>query len=277
MGALSRCGPLIVGAAVPVLLLGPVPGVAGQREDPPPAATASRAAERPQPWKVRVRGTLPHDRTAFTEGLELHGGLLYEGTGLTGRSAVTVGPPGQEPTRRVGLDGKFFGEGITVTGGRLWQLTWRDGIAFERDATTLAERRRVPYEGEGWGLCAQPGRLVMSNGSATLVFRDPETFAAEGSVTVTEDGRPLERLNELECAADGSVYANVFPTDRLVRIDPASGAVTATIDASGLIGPAERAAGADVLNGIAQVPGTGEFLLTGKNWPRTFRVVFVPA
>ncbi|MEV7612544.1 glutaminyl-peptide cyclotransferase [Streptomyces sp. NPDC089799] len=280
VGVLSRCGPLIAGAAAPVVLLGLLPGLTGPGEDPPrtPVPAVSAAARHPQAWKARVLGTLPHDRTAFTQGLEMHDGLLYEGTGLTGRSAVTAGPPGREPTRRVALDRAFFGEGITVTGDRLWQLTWRDGVAFERDATTLAERRRVAYRGEGWGLCARPGRLVMSDGSATLVFRDPETFAPEGSVTVTEDGRPLARLNELECAADGSVYANVYLTDRIVRIDPATGEVTATIDASELIAAAvARAEEAGVLNGIAEVPGTGEFLVTGKNWPLTFRVAFVPA
>lgn len=264
MNVLRRCRPLAaaVAFAAPALL-----GTA-----PSPSVRA------PQALKTEVRGTLPHDRDAFTQGLELHDGLLYEGTGLTGRSVVTAGPAGGTPSRRVALDAEFFGEGITVVGDRLWQLTWQNGVAFERDARTLTELRRVRYEGEGWGLCAQPGgRLVMSDGSAVLVFRDPDDFGVRGSVTVTESGRPVERLNELECAADGSVYANVWPTDRIVRIDPASGTVLATVDASGLLTAADRSSGAGVLNGIAQVPGREEYLVTGKNWPLVFRVAFVPA
>jgi glutamine cyclotransferase len=241
------------------------------------AQGAPQTASRPQAWKVQVRDSLPHSREAFTQGLELHDGLLYEGTGRTGASTVTMGAAGRKPTHRVALGPEFFGEGTTVTGDRLRQPTWRDGVAFERDADTLAERRRVRYDGEGRGLCAQPGRLVMSDGTATLVFRDPVTFAERGSVTVREGGRPPGRLNELECAADGSVYANVWPTDRILRMDPDSGAVIAAVDASGLLASSDRAAGAGVLNGITEIAGTGEFLITGKNWPRLFRVAFVPA
>ncbi|MER6312491.1 glutaminyl-peptide cyclotransferase [Streptomyces sp. NPDC001581] len=265
----SRCGRLPTGVLVLAVVLGVVPSAAG--------AAPGSSARVPQALRVQVRAALPHDREAFTQGLELHDGLLYEGTGLTGRSVVTAGPVGGEPSLRVALGAEFFGEGITVVGDRLWQLTWREGVAFERDARTLAELRRVRYEGEGWGLCAQPDRLVMSDGSSTLFFRDPRDFGKRGSVAVTENGRPLERLNELECAPDGSVYANVWPTDRIVRIDPASGEVTAAVDASGLLGPADRTEGVGVLNGIAHIPGTDEYLVTGKNWPRMFRVAFVPA
>lgn len=175
---------------------------------------------------------------------------------------------------RVELPEPYFGEGITVTDSAVWQLTWRDGTAIERDPATLAERRRVRYAGEGWGLCHQDDRdrLVMSDGSDTLTFRDPRTFAPMGQVRVRSTAGAVDELNELECVGD-LVYANVWRTDTILRIDPVSGAVTAEIDASGLLEPGERAA-TDVLNGIAAIPGTDEFLLTGKLWPRMFRVRF---
>ncbi|MEU4133688.1 glutaminyl-peptide cyclotransferase [Streptomyces wuyuanensis] len=246
----------------------------GSRGGAPGVNGRSAAVER---LRVEVVETLPHDPGAFTQGLEMAGGTLYESTGVTGRSAIAWGPPGAPPTRRARLPAPLFGEGIAVIGPTLWQLTWRDGVAIERDARTLAELRRVPYDGEGWGLCHQPRRerLVTSDGSSRLVFRDPGTLGRKGSVVVTLDGRPVERLNELECVGD-IVYANVWPTDRIVRIDSATGRVTGEIAAAGLIGAAERRR-ADVLNGIAAVPGTDQFLLTGKWWPKMFRVRFVPA
>ncbi|NKQ55196.1 glutaminyl-peptide cyclotransferase [Amycolatopsis sp. K13G38] len=236
------------------------------------AAAPDQAAAVPR-LRAEVLGTLPHDTAAFTEGLEIHDGLLYEGTGLAGRSQLRAGPPGAAPATTVDLPSPLFGEGITVLGATVWQLTWQDGIAIERDARTLAELRRVSYAGEGWGLCHQPGRLVMSNGSDRLTFRDPATFAALGQVTVHSGNQTFDQINELECVGD-SVYANVWQTDTILRIDPATGEVTARIDASGLLTGAQRGQ-ADVLNGIAAIPGTDEFYLTGKFWPLLFRVKFV--
>jgi len=226
--------------------------------------------------RVRVVGTLPHDPDAFTQGLEMAGDTLYEGTGISGRSEVRAGPPGKPAAVRAELPPPLFGEGVTVLGPTLWQLTWRDGIAVERDTRTLAELRRVPYRGEGWGVCHQRhrARLVTSDGSARLTFRDPRTLTKTGEVTVTAEGRPVPRLNELECVGD-LVYANVWGADRILRIDAPSGAVTGEIEVPELLGAAERRR-ADVLNGIAAVPGTDQFLITGKWWPRMFRVVFVP-
>jgi glutaminyl-peptide cyclotransferase len=176
--------------------------------------------------------------------------------------------------RETPLPADFFGEGITVVDDTIWQLTWRNGVAIQRDRASLAERGRANYEGEGWGLCHDGERLVMSDGSAELTFRDSATFAETGRQLVREsDGRTLENLNELECV-DGDVYANVWQTDRIVRIDPSSGDVTANVDLEGLL-PAEDRENADVLNGIAAIPGTDEFLVTGKYWPKMFRVRFV--
>jgi glutamine cyclotransferase len=239
------------------------------------SGTTCDSAEDTPRWRVEVLGTRPHDRGSFTEGLEIDGNVLYESTGLAGASSLHATDPATgAQLARVDLPPQYFGEGVTRAGGTVWQLTWQDGVAFARDPATLAETGRAHYDGEGWGLCARDGRLVMSDGSAGLTFRDPVTFAVTGSVHLTS--HRTARLNELDCASDGSVYANVWPTEEILRIDPGTGKVLADIDASGLLTPLQRA-GTDVLNGIAQLPGTDRFLITGKNWPLMFEVRFIPA
>lgn len=240
-----------------------------------PASSTGGGADGPQRLRVQVLEVRPHDRTAFTQGFELADGVLYEGTGLVGRSAILATDPVTGAVRqRVDLPQPLFGEGITTVGPRIWQLTWRDGVAIERDRATLAELRRVPYPGEGWGLCHDGTRLVMSDGTDRLRFRSPSSFEPVGEVQVRLPGGTVGQLNELECTGD-EVWANVWHTDQILRIDPASGTVTGIVDATGLLPAADRA-GADVLNGIAALPGD-EFLVTGKRWPNTFRVRFVPA
>jgi glutamine cyclotransferase len=245
-----------------------------------PTGAAPAVSEPVAQLRVDVLATMPHDEQLFTQGLEIADGVLYEGTGLVGESvlratALQPGPRTGRVLAQVELPEPLFGEGITVIGDRIWQLTWKSGVAIERDRDTLAALRRMHYEGEGWGLCYDGQRLVHSDGSDRLAFRDPVTFEPIGSVLVRRDGQPVTELNELECVG-GAVWANVWQTDRIVRIDPDSGAVTAVVDASGLLDPAQRAE-AGVLNGIAAIPGTGQFLITGKNWPTMFRVRFVPA
>lgn len=220
--------------------------------------------------------TLPHDTTMYTQGLEIRDGVLYEGSGLVGQSRVRATALASAALlREAALPPPLFGEGLTVADDRLWQLTYTSGLAIERDPATLVERRRVTYHGEGWGLCHDGNRLVMSDGSDRLTFRDPVTFAPSGEVVVRLDGEPVRQLNELECAG-GVVWANVFQDDRILRINPDTGAVTGVVDASGLLSPPPQST-ADVLNGIAAIPGTDEFLVTGKNWPSLFRVRFVPS
>lgn len=226
--------------------------------------------------RVEVVSTRAHDTAAFTEGLEVHGEVLYESTGISGRSYVRATALSGDPElARADLPAPMFGEGITRAGNLLWQLTYREGIAIARDPGTLAELRRTTYDGEGWGLCTLGDRIVMSNGSDTLTFRDPQTFAITDTVTLTS--RSDTKLNELDCAPDGSVYANAWPTETIVRIDPVTGDVLDTIDASGLLPKGARTPDTDVLNGIAHLPGTDRFLLSGKNWPTTFEVRFIPA
>jgi glutaminyl-peptide cyclotransferase len=247
---------------------------------PTPTETAPTGTSAPT-LRADVIEAIPHDPEAFTQGLELVDGVLYEGTGLEGQSSIrTVDPDTGKVERSTDLPADLFGEGITVAGDTLWQLTWRDGVAIRRDRATLAEQERVPYEGEGWGLChdADGDRLIMSDGTDKLTYRDVTTFATEGEVRVRDAaGAPVTKLNELECVPDQDglqVYANVWETDEIVRIDPGTGRVTATVDLAGLL-PEEDRAGADVLNGIAAIPGTDEFLVTGKLWPTMFRVRFV--
>jgi glutaminyl-peptide cyclotransferase len=217
-----------------------------------------------------VLAEIPHDPGAFTQGLELDSTSLYEGTGLVGRSEMRELDPATGAVRRaVPVPNNYFGEGITVVGDRIWQLTYRDGVAVQWDKATLTPLREVPLNSEGWGLCRDGDRLISSDGTDRLHFRDGVNLTETGAVAVTRDGQPLTGLNELECV-DGQVWANVWPTNTIARIDPATGMVNVIVDASKLW-PGGQPANAQVLNGIAHIDGE-DFLLTGKFWPSTFRV-----
>jgi glutamine cyclotransferase len=223
-----------------------------------------------------VQARYPHDPSAFTQGLVFADGRFYESTGLYGESTLReVIPESGEVIRSLPLEARYFGEGLALADDRLIQLTWRSGVAFVWDADTFELLDTFRYETEGWGLCFDGADLWMSDGSAVLVRRDPDTFAVRGRVEVTDRGEPLGLLNELECVGD-HVYANVWQTDTIVRIDKETGRVAATIDASGLLGQEERAAlnAQAVLNGIAWDPETERFWLTGKLWPAVFEVEF---
>jgi glutaminyl-peptide cyclotransferase len=219
----------------------------------------------------RVVATRPHDATAFTQGLLLYEGFLFESTGLYGRSSLRrVDRATGAVLQSVSLPMDEFGEGLARAGNRLIQLTYRNGVAHVYDLTSFEALENHSYPGEGWGLCHDGERLIMTDGSDRLTFRNPSSFEIIGSVPVEEDGVPQSRLNELECVG-GEVYANVWQTNRLLRIDPDTGRVLTEIDASGLL-TSEEAARADVLNGIAYDADTGRFLLTGKLWPKLFEV-----
>lgn len=253
----------------------------------PPEATAGAPAPGapvppagPAMLVPTVLEAYPHDPEAFTQGLLLDDGKLYESTGLEGRSTLReVDPATGKVLRRHDLPADVFAEGLALVDDRLVQLSWQEQRAFVYDESTFKSGPEFAYAGEGWGLCYDGRRLVMSNGSDRLTFRDPTTFEALGDVGVTLEGQPLRMLNELECV-DGQVYANVWQTNEIVAIDPASGRVTASVDASNLwaqMADRDPALPIDVLNGIAYDPADRTFLVTGKLWPKLFRVRFDPA
>ena len=230
-------------------------------------------------WTVEIIEAFPHDPDAFTQGLEIAGGTMYESTGLRGRSSLrTVDAFTGEVTASVHLPDELFGEGLTIVGDTIIQLTWTSETALLYDRLTLDALGAHAYEGEGWGLCLSGDVLIMSDGSNRLARRDPETFTLVGTATVTApgyDGR-LDYLNELECV-DDLVIANVWQTDRLLVIDPVSGRVVASIDAGPLVDDVSRRATSDidVLNGVAFDPDSATLWMTGKLWPRLYRVRIV--
>jgi glutaminyl-peptide cyclotransferase len=240
--------------------------------------TAAGDAPAPAALRTEVLQSYPHDAGAFTQGLLLHNGALYESTGLYGHSTLrevelTTG----KILRRLDLPRDQFGEGLALAGDTLVQLTWREGIAPKYALSTFAHSGQFTYSGEGWGLCFDGTQFIQSDGSHRLAFRDAQTFAVTRQIAVTLDGQPVTALNELECVGD-SVYANIWLTDRIVEIATLNGVVRATIDATSLLSPQERSVldHDATLNGIAYDPADGAFLLTGKLWPKLFRVRFVP-
>ncbi|HEY4592695.1 MAG TPA: glutaminyl-peptide cyclotransferase [Thermoanaerobaculia bacterium] len=240
------------------------------------AAASASAPDAPERLKVKVLSTRPHDPEAFTQGLVLDGDTLYESTGLNGKSSLReVDPRSGQVKRRLDIPYEYFAEGLALVDGRLIQITWQTEKAFVYNRADFKEVGEFRYDGEGWGLCYDGSRLVMSDGSDRLTFRDPKTFAVQSILNVTRSGQPARELNELECV-DGLIYANVWQTDNILRIDPKNGRVTGVIDASGLLTPEERQK-TDVLNGIAWNPRTKTFLITGKLWPKMFEVQLVPA
>jgi glutamine cyclotransferase len=237
-------------------------------------AAQSKPATRVERLRAEVVQAYPHDRTAFTQGLVFANGRLFESTGLVGQSTLReVEIATGRVIRKIDVPRPIFAEGLALVGGELIQLTWQNGRAIRYDRRTFGIQGEFSYTGEGWGLCHDGRQLIMSNGSADLTLRRPSDFAVTRTVTVTMDGAPLSAINELECV-DGSVYANVWQRDLIVRIDPISGRVTGRIDVPPLLSVLERQ-NVDVLNGIAYDPTSKTFLFTGKLWPKLFRVRFV--
>lgn len=225
------------------------------------------------PEVISVR---PHDPQSFTQGLVLHDGMFYESAGRYQQSNLRqVDPQTGEVIKSVPVEGTYFAEGLALVDDRLIQITWRESTAFVYDVETFEQTGTFNYTGEGWGLCYDGEMLYMSDGTPTITLRDPQTFESIGQLLVTLDGQPVNNLNELECVGD-SIYANVWQTDFIVRIDTASGLVDGVINAAGLLTAEEKAAGADVLNGIAYDAENDVFLITGKLWPKMFEVRFVP-
>jgi len=218
----------------------------------------------------------PHDPRAYTEGLAFDHGVLYESTGLNGRSTLrTVALRTGRVLRSVRLAKRYYAEGVTVWAGRAYQLTLLDRMGFVYDARTLRRQGTFGYDGEGWGLAHDAKFLVVSDGTDVLRFLDPETFAVRRTLVVRDRDAGVTSLNELE-NVDGAICANVFPTNRIACIDAASGRVRYWVDLSGLLQPTLRPGDEEaVLNGIAYGGHRGRLLVTGKYWPRLFEIRLV--
>jgi glutaminyl-peptide cyclotransferase len=214
----------------------------------------------------------PHSTTSYTEGFFYLDGLFYEGTGLEGHSAVlAIQPETGKPIRKVELPPEYFGEGIVDWGPYIYQWTWTSHLCFVYDRATFRLVKKLSYTGEGWGMTRSSDQLVTSDGSANLTFRDPSTFNPVRSITVHDGLAVIEKLNELEFIK-GEVYANIWQSDKIVRISPADGRVIAWIDLSGLRPANMRADQDSVLNGIAYDPQHDRLFVTGKQWPTVFQI-----
>ena len=249
--------------------------------DDTPRAVISKATPR---WRAQIVAQYPHDIWAFSEGLLLHNGEIFESTGAQGYSSLRrVHFETGLVTQAIRLGNQDFGEGLAVAGDRLVQLTYRQQVAYVYELESFKPIGQFKYTGEGWGLCFDGKNFVMSNGSNELTVRDPVTFAVLSTIAVTMDGQPQAKLNELECVGD-LIYANVFGTPSIVEIGR-DGVVRKIIDLPDLLTAHDREClglgvphGQDyaVLNGVAYDPADGNFLVTGKLWPKMFRVKFVP-
>jgi glutaminyl-peptide cyclotransferase len=285
----SACGPFGSKDPTPVPMPSPTP-----TETPVPAPTATPIptptpvptatpvpTPTPEPTTIdqtyRIVNTFPHDRRAFTQGLEFRDGYLYESTGLYGQSSLRqVDPETGDVLRQRDLGDEFFGEGLTIRQDRIYQLTWREGTAFVWDLESFELLDQFAYEGEGWGLANDGERLIMSDGSNILTFRDLETFEVISSVPVSDDQGAVVMLNELEYI-EGKVWANIWLEDLIVVIDPETGWVERRIDMTGLLQAEDRGDHrVDVLNGIAWDRDGNRLFVTGKLWPALYEIEVVP-
>jgi glutamine cyclotransferase len=224
----------------------------------------------------RIVHTYPHDQQAFTQGLIFVDGQLYESTGIEGKSSL------REEDLETGrilqfhdVPSRYFAEGLTEWGSTLVQLTWQSHVALVYDRASFRFLRSFQYDGEGWGLTHDAKSLILSDGTATLRFYDPATFRETKSITVKDHGKPVDQLNELEFI-HGQIYANVWHSDRIARISPATGAVVGWIDLSGLLPASQHSSAEAVLNGIAYDSAHDRLFVTGKLWPKIFEVQIVP-
>lgn len=239
-------------------------------------AAQTPAPQVPQALTYQVVREYPHDANAFTQGFVIENGVLYESTGLYGESSLrrvklTSGKVLQSQL----LANNYFAEGLTYFDGRLYQLTWQNQLGFIYDANTFEKVSEFSYETEGWGLTDNGSCLLMSDGSPIVRYLDPKTMSEVGRIIVSTPDAPVFALNELEFIK-GELYANVWQTNQIMRIDPASGQVTGIVDLTGLLPASERTTTTDVLNGIAYDAAQDKLYLTGKKWSKLFEVKFVP-
>ena len=226
-------------------------------------------------YGYKVVASFPHDGSAFTQGLIYRDGFLFESTGLYGESSLRkVELQTGRVVQQRRIDQRYFAEGLTEWQGRLIQLTWRESVAFVYDLATFADQRTFAFAGEGWGLTHDGTRLILSDGSDTLAFLDPATFQVTGRIAVKDRGTPVRDLNELEFVR-GEIYANVWQTDRIARIAPATGEVVGWIELAGILPTGQRPTSDAVLNGIAYDSAGNRLFVTGKLWPAIFQIELV--
>jgi glutaminyl-peptide cyclotransferase len=229
-------------------------------------------------YGYEIVNTYPHDPHAFTEGLFYLNGFLYESTGLERQSSIRKEKlETGEVVQKINVPPEYFGEGIVNWKRRLISLTWKTQVGFVYDLATFKLERKFSYKGEGWALTQDGKRLIMSDGTPNLRFLDPDTLQETGRITVTYEGKPVRNVNELEWVK-GRIYANVWQTNMMIMIDPASGEITGVVNLAGLLSAADPLEGPDsVLNGIAYDAAHDRLLVTGKNWPKLFEIRVLPA
>ena len=226
-------------------------------------------------YTYNIVNTYPHDRSAFTQGLVFEEGVLYEGTGLFGYSTLRkVELETGDILQIRELSAQFFGEGITIYENKIIQLTWRSNIGFVYDKNSFELLQEFNYSTEGWGITHDGERLIMSDGTSTLHFLDPQTFEEIGQLEVFDNDGPVTRLNELEYV-QGEIYANVWQTDQVARIAPGTGRVVGWVDLAGLLTAEDLSEPVDVLNGIAYDAKTDRLFVTGKLWPKLFEIELI--
>ena len=230
------------------------------------------AIVQPVQYTYRVKNVYPHATHCYTQGLQYVDGVMWEGTGEYGSSQIVTYELGEDAPRvELSLPASEFGEGITLLNGELFQLTWESNVCHVYDVATRKKLRDYRYPGEGWGLTSDGEKLYMSNGTATIYRVDPATFRREGRITVTLRGEALNYINELEWI-DGKIWANVYTTNYIVIIDPATGVVEGMIDCEGLLSDEDITTRTDVLNGIAYDAATKRIFVTGKRWNKLFEI-----
>ncbi|MGD2250771.1 MAG: glutaminyl-peptide cyclotransferase [Candidatus Methanofastidiosia archaeon] len=234
----------------------------------------------PQPptyYTYKVINEYPHDPDAFTQGLVYENGVLYEGTGLLNHSSLRkIDVKTGNILKIYELPDKYFGEGITLYKNKIFQITWKSGTAFVYDKDTFEVLTQFTYPTQGWGITHDGKKLIMSDGTSYIRFRNFETFEEIGKIRVLDNGTPVSQLNELEYI-NGRIYANVWQTDYIVIIDPDTGKVTGWINLKGLLPQKERTIQTDVLNGIAYHPLTDHLFVTGKKWPKLYEIQLIPS
>jgi len=275
LGSLTAACAIFASEPAPAPAVAPSSAVLAKETGPTTPAAASPASSVAREG-YEIIHVYPHDTTAFTEGLLVANGHFYESTGLNGESTLReVDVSTGRVLRRVSLASEYFGEGLAVLGDRAYQLTWRNNVGFIYDLATFRVIDQFFFVGEGWGLTTDGQNLIMSDGTARIRFLDPKTMQTIRTLDVLFEGQPLKNINELEYV-HGQIYANVWQTNAVVRIEPDTGKVVGMIDFSGLLKPTDYGPNTDVLNGIAYDSEHDRLFVTGKKWPKIFEVRLNP-